>query len=26
MMISLPAIVGVLFLSNYYLIKSKTKA
>jgi len=26
LMISLPAIVGVLFLSNYYLIKSKTKA
>jgi hypothetical protein len=26
MMISLPAIVGVLFLSNYYLIKSNTKA
>ena len=26
MMISLPAIVGVLFLLNYYLIKSKTKA
>ena len=26
MMISLPAITGVLFLANYYLIKSKTKA
>jgi len=26
MMISLPAILGVLFLSNYYLIKSKSKA
>jgi len=25
-MISLPAIMGVLFLANYYLIKAKTKA
>lgn len=26
MMISLPAITGLLFLTNYYLIKAKTKA